>query len=383
MSINKKLLLLLVIILSFNTFTFADNKMDLDCKSAILMDFGTGTVIYEMNSHEKLEPASVTKIMTMLLAMEALENGRIALNDNVIISKTASKMTTGTRLMLEEGEIRTVEDLLFGIAVESANDGSIAIAEHISGSVEEFVASMNKKAIELGMKDTSFQNPHGLHASGHVTSAYDIGVMSRELVKHEKIFDYISKYMVTVYVGKKNDVKRELVNKNKMVRFYKDVDGIKTGFTEDAMYCISVTAKRNNLRFISVIMGAPSTGKRNNDARKLIDYGFANYINYSLGLKGDLIKKIKISKGDCDFVNAVLKDNANILLKKEEEQSIEKIIELPEVVKAPLEKNQQLGKIIVKKNGETIASFQIVCDKDIKKASFFNNIKRAVKYWFS
>ena len=259
------ILILAIMTINLLVLVNSDNEISLNCKSALLMEASSGTIIYEMNSHEKLEPASVTKIMTMLLTMEALQSGRITLEDKVIISNKASKMT-GTCLLLEEGEVRTVNDLLLGIAVESANDASVAIAEHIAGSEEEFVKMMNNKAKELGMSDTVFMNCHGLHDEGHVTSAHDIGIMSRELLKHEKIFDYISIYMTKVTVGKKNNVVRELANKNKMVRFYDDVDGIKTGYTEKAMYCISVTAKRNNMRLISVIMGAPSTGSRNNDA---------------------------------------------------------------------------------------------------------------------
>lgn len=382
---NKIIIIFIVISIVFsNTFLFiyGDNSHNLNCKSVLLMDSATGTVIYEMNSHEKLEPASVTKIMTMLLIMEALDSEKIALGDKVTISKNASKMTTGTRLMLEEGEVRTLEELLYGIAVESANDASIAAAEYICGSEEEFVTSMNKRAKELGMNDTNFKNPHGLHAEGHITSAHDIGIMSRELIKHQKIFDYISKYMVTVYVGKKNNVKRELVNKNKMVHFYKDIDGIKTGFTDNAMYCISVTAKRNNLRLISVIMGAPDTGTRNKDARKLIDYGFANYLNYSLGKKGDIIKKVSVGKGDRDHLNAVFETDADLLLKKGEEKSIEKILELPNKIPAPISKGQKIGEVIVRQNGQDISSFQIVSDDNIKKATIINNLKRAIRYWF-
>lgn len=384
MRFTKTLLIMIVILsLAFSGFLFADESLNLECKSAILMDSATGKVLYEMNSHEKLEPASVTKIMTMLLAMEALDSGKISLQDKVIISKNVAKMKTGTRLMLEEGEIRTVEDLLYGVAVESGNDASIAIAECVSGGEGEFVKAMNKKAKDLGMNDTNFENPHGLHAENHKTSAHDIGIMSRELIQHEKIFDFISKYMVTVYVGRKNDVKRELVNKNKMVRFYKDIDGIKTGFTEEAMFCISVTAKNNNIRLISVIMGAPDTGKRNRDARKLIDYGFANYINHSYGKKGDLIKQIKVNKGDSDNINAVLEANADILLKKGEEKGLEKIINLPDAIAAPLSQGQKIGEMIIIKDGEQIALFNLISDKEIEKASFVNNVIRAIKYWFN
>ena len=281
----KKLLCFLVAttvaIFSIVLPVYAADDMNLNCKSALLMDYGTGKVIYEQNPHEKLAPASVTKVMTMLLTMEALDSGKIAFEDKVTISPQASsKNNKGTMLLLEAGEVRTVKELLYGIAVESANDACIAMAEHISGSEDEFVKLMNKRAKELGAMDTNFVNPNGLPANGHVTSAYDLALMSKELMKHDKISEFISKYMVTVYVGKNNNVKRELVNKNKMIRFYNDVDGIKTGWTEEAGYCISVTAKRGNLRLISVVMGAPKVEIRNKEARKLIDYGFANYSSF-------------------------------------------------------------------------------------------------------
>jgi len=374
------ILALFIIISNLFSLVSSDVEIPLNCKSAILMEVSTGSIIYEMNPHEKLEPASVTKIMTMLLIMEALDSGKITLEDKVIISKKASKMT-GTCLLLEEGEVRTVNDLLLGISVESANDASVAMAEHIAGSEEEFVKMMNEKANELGMKDTTFKNCHGLHDEGHVTSAYDIAIMSRELLKHEKIFDYISKYMVNVTVGKKNNVVRELVNKNKMVRFYDDVDGIKTGYTEKAMYCISVTAKRNNMRLISVIMGAPSTSSRNNDARKLLDYGFANYSIYTVSKKGDILKNIKVSKGNKDTINVIIDNDINVLVKKGEEKLIERKIILPDKLSAPVKKGDLLGEIEILKNGEKIQNIPIIAQEDVEKATFLNNIYKAVRYW--
>ncbi|SHI93398.1 D-alanyl-D-alanine carboxypeptidase family protein [Lutispora thermophila] len=373
-------LIMIIIIINQPLLVNGDNEITLNCKSALLMEASTGEIIYEMNSHDRLEPASVTKIMTMLLTMEALDSGRITLDDKVTISKKASKMT-GTCLLLEEGEVRSVNELLTGIAVESANDASVAIAEYIAGSEEEFVNMMNKKAQDIGMSDTHFKNPHGLHEEGHVTSAHDVAIMSRELLKYEKIFDYISIYMTKVTVGKKNNVVRELVNKNKMVRFYDDVDGIKTGFTENAMYCISATAKRNNLRFISVIMGAPSTGSRNSDARKLLDYGFANYSTYTIGKKGDVIKTIEVSKGNKPSINAMFEQDVNILIKKGEEKQLEAKLNLPDKISAPIAKGDKLGYVIITKNGETIQNIPIISQEDVPKASFINNILKALKYW--
>lgn len=361
---------------------YAEDDMNLDCKSAILIDYGTGKIIYEQNSHEKLAPASVTKVMTMLLIMEALDSGKISYEDKVTISPQASsKNSKGTMLLLEAGEVRTVKELMFGIAVESANDACIAMAEHISGSEEEFVKLMNKRAKELGAIDSNFVNPNGLPISGHVTTAYDLAVLSRELLKHEKIFDFISQYMVKVYVGKKNNILRELVNKNKMVRFYNDVDGIKTGWTEEAGYCISVTAKRNNLRLISVVMGAPKVDIRNKEARKLIDYGFANFSSLLVVKKGDKIQEVNISKGSRLKANAIAENDVSVLLTKGEEKNIVKKAELPEVLNAPLKKGEKIGELVISVNDKEVGRHSLVCDSDISKSSFLNNLRNAIIYW--
>jgi len=361
----------------------ASDDMKLDCKSALLMDYGTGKVIYEQNSHEKLPPASVTKVMTMLLVMEALDSGKISLDDKVTISAQASsKNNRGTMLLLEAGEVRTVKELLYGIAVESANDACIAMAEHISGSEDEFVKLMNKRAKELGATDTNFVNPNGLPVDGHVTSAYDLALMSKELLKHEKIFEFISQYMVKVYVGKKNNVLRELVNKNKMIRFYNDVDGIKTGWTEDAGYCISVTAKRGNMRLISIVMGSPKVEIRNKEARKLIDYGFANYSSFPAARKGDKIQQVKVSKGSPLTVNAVTDRDISVLLAKGEEKNIKKEAQLPETVSAPVKKGEKLGEVIISVNDKEVGRYDLVCDADVSKSSFWNNLKNSFRFWF-
>ncbi len=361
----------------------AENDMNLNCKSAVLMDFGTGKIIYEQNSREKLPPASVTKVMTMLLIMEALDSGKISYEDKVTISPQASsKNSKGTMLLLEAGEVRTVKELLYGIAVESANDACIAMAEHISGSEEEFVKLMNRRAKELGANDSNFVNPNGLPEDGHVTTAYDLAVLSRELLKHEKIFDFISQYMVKVYVGKKNNVLRELVNKNKMVRFYNDVDGIKTGWTEEAGYCISVTAKRNNLRLISVVMGSPKVDIRNKEARKLIDYGFANFNSLIIAKKGDKIQEVNVSKGSRLKVNALAESDVSVLLNKGEEKSIEKKAELPEALKAPVKKGEKIGELVISINDKEIGRHNLISDADVNKSTFLNNLRNAIIYWF-
>lgn len=370
------------LILGNISFVKADG-MDLNCKSAILVDAASGEVIVEKNPHEKLPPASVTKVMTMLLIMDAIDSGKITLNDKVTISKQAeSKSTEGTRLLLEAGEIRTVHELLLGIAVESANDACIAMAEYISGSEEEFVKLMNQKAKELGMNDTNFMNANGLHQDGHVTSAYDIALMSRALLKHQKIFDYISQYIVEVKIGKNNDVLRTLANKNKMVRFYPDVDGIKTGYTRQAMYCISVTAKKNNLRLISVILGASDVPTRTKEARKLLDYGFANYSNHAIAKSGDVVAEVPVSKGDKNHIKIVSKDEISVLIKKGEDKNITKEVKLPEMLIAPIKKDQQIGEMILMKDNKEIAKFPLISECDVNKSSFFVNLKKSFEYWF-
>lgn len=384
--LSEKLICFLIIFaFCFGTIipVYAVDDMNLNCKSAVLMDFGTGNIIYEQNSHEKLPPASVTKVMTMLLIIEALDIGKITYDDKVTISDQASsKNSKGTMLLLEAGEVRTVKELLYGIAVESANDACIAMAEHISGSEEEFVKLMNKRAKELGANDSNFVNPNGLPESGHVTSAHDIAVISRELLKHNNIFEFISRYMITVYVGKKNNVKRELVNKNKMVRFYNDVDGIKTGWTEDAGYCISVTAKRNNLRLISVVMGSPKVEIRNKEARKLIDYGFANFNSYPVAKKDDKMQQVRVSKGSSLKVNAVTDSDIFVLLNKGEEKNIKKTAELPEVVNAPLKKGDKIGELVISINDKEVGRYNLVSDADVSKSSFLNNLRNSFIYWF-
>lgn len=373
----------LIMILGNVSYVQAD-ELDLNCKSAILIDAASGKVIVEKNAHDKLPPASVTKVMTMLLIMEALDSGKITYDDKVTISRQAeSKSTEGTRLLLEAGEVRTVHELLLGISVESANDACIAMGEYISGSEDEFVELMNKRAKELGMNDTNFMNANGLHEDGHVTSAYDIALMSKELIKHQKIFDYISKYMVDVHIGKKNDVLRSLTNKNKMVRFYQGfVDGIKTGYTRQAMYCISVTAKKNNLRLISVIMGASDVQTRTKEAKKLLDYGFANYTNYSVAKTGDVITEVPVSKGDLNNVKVVSNCEVSVLIKKGEDKGITKEIKLPDVLVAPIKKDQQLGEIIIYKDKQEIAKFPLVSSSEVQKSSFIVNLRKSLEYWF-
>ena len=229
--------------------------IDIEARSAILMEVESGKIIFEKNVKEKFAPASVTKIMTMLLTMEAIDSGRVKLDDIVTVTENAQKMG-GSTMLLEAGEIRTIEDLLKGVAIASGNDAAVALAEYLGGTVENFVKKMNDRAKELGMKDTTFQNPTGLPTENHLTTAYDISIMSRELLKHEAILKYSGTYMETISANRKTPI--ELVNHNKLVRFFNGCDGLKTGFTNEAKYCISATAQRNGVRMLAIIMGAPT-----------------------------------------------------------------------------------------------------------------------------
>ena len=247
---------------------------EIEARSALLMEPCTGKIIYEKNADEKFAPASVTKIMTMLLTMEAVESGKISLDDKVTCSENAKKMG-GSTMLLDTGEIRTVEELLKGVAIASGNDAAVALAEYLGGTESDFVVMMNKRAEELGMKNTTFKHCNGLPADGHLSTANDIALMSRELLKHPKVLKYTGTYMDTVSEGRKAPI--ELVNHNKLVRFFDGCDGLKTGFTNEAKYCISATAIRNNVRMLSVIMGAPTYKIRNRDASILLNYGFSKY----------------------------------------------------------------------------------------------------------
>ncbi len=371
------------LILSSLTAVKADG-VELKGKSAILIDSTTGEIIVEKNPHEKLPPASVTKVMTMLLTMEAIDSGKITLQDKVTISKQAeSKNTEGTRLLLEAGEVRTVHELLTGIAVESANDACIAIAEHIAGSEEEFVKLMNQRAKELGMNDTTFKNTNGLPLDGHESSAFDIALMSRELIKHQNIFEYISKYMVEIFIGKNNDVKRVLTNKNKMIRFYQGyIDGIKTGYTRQAMYCIATTAKKNNLRLISVVLGAPDITSRTKDVLTLLNFGYANYSNYSIAKAGDIIAEAQVSKGDKNYIKIVSKENISLLTKKGDDKNIKKEVIVAKNLTAPIKKDQKIGEMIIYKDDSEIKRYPLVSDSTVNKSSFIVNFKKSLRYWF-
>jgi len=336
-------------------------------KSSLLMDVATGTVLQESNAHEKLAPASVTKVMTMLLIMEAVDSGKIAMTDTVTASETAAAKG-GSQIYLKAGETMSVTDMLKSIAVSSANDCACAMAEHIAGSEEAFVAQMNQKAGELGMKDTTFVNCTGLddgeNAANHRTSAYDIALMSRELLKnHPDIKKFTTIWMDTVRNGTFG-----LSNTNKLVRFYQGATGLKTGFTSGAGYCLSATAQRDGMELIAVVMGADTSASRNAACKQLLDYGFANYAVISPELPEP--EPVAVKLGKADSVTAVLGEREEILIDKAQKSAVSMELSVEESVTAPVSQGQRVGTLTVKAGDQVLKEVPLVAAEGVERLSF-------------
>ena len=339
-------------------------ELKLDCRSAILMEASTGEVLYEMNADEALPPASVTKVMTLLLVMEAIEDGRLSLDETVTASEHACSMG-GSQIYLEPGEQMSVEDLLKSVVIASANDAALALAEHIAGTEESFVAMMNKRAGELGMTSTRFENTNGLDdtVTEHVTSARDIAIMSRELIKHEKITEYSSIWMDTIRGGEFG-----LTNTNRLVRFYKGATGLKTGSTSKAKFCITATAERDGMTLIAVIMAAPTRDIRNAAAASLLDFGFANYALYQGG--GGAVSDISVIGGVKRGVAAEYGE-FSCVLKKSEIKSVSMTLEYEKSVAAPIKTGDKLGRVVYKIGEREIGSCDILAAENIEKIGFW------------
>jgi D-alanyl-D-alanine carboxypeptidase (penicillin-binding protein 5/6) len=354
-------------------------KIDLtpNAVSSVLMDADTGTILFEKNSHQKLPPASITKVMTLLLIMEALDQGKIKLDEKVRASEYAASMG-GSQIYLEPGEEMTVEEMIKGIALASGNDASVAMAEKIAGSEEAFVQMMNEKAQQLGMKNTHFVNSNGLPAENHYSSAYDIALMSRELLKHEEVTKYTGLYQD--YLRKDTANPFWLVNTNKLVRFYPGTDGLKTGYTSEAKFCLAATAKRDNFRVIAVVMGEPNTKTRNNEVTKLFDYAFAQYENHVIFKKGDPIGSIKVEKGERANLDIVAKHQYSVLMKKgENKDQIRHELVMEPNLKAPIRIGQPIGKLIVYKGDQVLSEFPIDSPVEVKKANWWTLFKRTAR----
>lgn len=353
--------------------TLTDDDIDISAPSAILMEKVTGEVIYEKNSHERMPPASVTKVMTMLLIVEAVERGDISLDDTVIASERAASFG-GSCVFLEEGEKMSVAEMLKCICVVSANDCAVAMAEHLCGSEQTFVARMNDRARELGLKDTNFKNCTGLFEDDeHYTSAYDIAVMSRELIRHDMIKDYTTIWMDTIRGGEFG-----LSNTNKLVYYYDGCTGLKTGFTEKAMYCLSATAEREGVEYIAVIMHADTIDKRNNDAKALLSYGFANYRLMPLR-SPDVLPPVRVTLGSADSVQPVYDGAEAALVPKSGIGEVSYELDLPDTLPAPVEKGQQIGTLRVVSDGKELYSVKLLADSSVARASFGRTLLELVK----
>lgn len=351
---------------------------ELKAKSYILMDVLTGQVLQENNSNERLPIASITKIMSMLLCMEAIDSGKISLQDIVTASEHASGMG-GSQAYIEPGEQYSVHDALKAVALHSSNDVTVSLAELVAGSEEAFVVQMNEKAAELGMKNTQFRDCTGLTDVDHYSSAYDIALMSRELItKHPKILEYTSIYMDSFRNGE-----FELVNTNRLVKFYDGCDGLKTGFTRAAGFCLAATASRNDMRFITVVLGEPDSNTRFAETRKLLDYGFAHFESAEVNKKGELISDISVKKGVVSKAGAVLSNDVKVLLPRGQKTKIVRQVNLSEEITAPLMSGQKIGEIIYKIDEKEISRVDIVADRDVEKINFGNLFIRMFKSWFS
>lgn len=370
----KKLLFFIVLFfVSLNV-----SALDLgSAKSGLLMEYSTGKVLYELNSHERLAPASMTKIMTMLLVMEKIDEGKISMDSLVNISNNASSMG-GSQMFLEENSNIKVSELLKGISIASANDAAVALAEYVGGSLDNFVVMMNNKVEELGLKDTHFNNVHGLDSDGHYSSAYDMAIMARELIKHNDILKFTSTY--EDYFNKEDGSRTWLVNTNRLVRFYKGVDGLKTGYTNNAKYCLTATALKNNIRFISVLMGVDTSDERSKITSELLNYAFNSYkLNNILNKSSDL-GNIYVEKGNKEYVKLSIREDINEVeeINSDNKKYTFKINK--DVIKAPISKDTKVGSVeIIDSDNNIIREEDLIIEEDISKISFikllFKNLR--------
>ena len=363
----------LVVCICFYLFipvvAFAEDESDIatGAKSAILIEASTGEVIYEKNSHEKLHPASMTKMMSMLLILENIENGNLSWDEMITVSENASSMG-GSQILLETNEQMSVEDLFKGIAIASGNDAVVALSERIAGSKEEFVSMMNKRAKELGLTDTNFKNPHGLDDANHYSSAYDMSLIAKELVKHPKVLEFSSIYEDYLRKGTEREI--WLVNTNKLVRFYEGVDGLKTGYTKEAGYCLTATAEKNGMRIITVVMGEEDSKTRNAETTEMLNYAFSKYELETLLTKESSLGKITIDKTLDDTVTLVPKENITSLNKRgQKKKNLTYKVNVDEL-KAPIKRGDTVGKLKINQDGKHVRTIDITVNKDVKPANY-------------
>ena len=368
-----------IMVMSMSVIAFAQEETvagSLSAKSAILMEISTGKVLMELNADEKLSPASITKVMTILLVFEALEEGKISLEDKVTASQNASSKG-GSQIWLKEGEVMTVHELLKATVIASANDAAVALAEHICGSEEAFVDKMNEKTQMLGMKNTHFENTNGLDdtAENHVTSARDIAILSRELISHKEILKFSSIWMDTVRNGEFG-----LSNTNKLVRFYNGATGLKTGFTSAAGYCLSASAEREGMELIAVIMGCESSQTRFAACKSMLDYGFANYALVKKEVTEDTAVPVKL--GLAETVKAVPGEDTALLVDKAQVNSVNITVELEEEIAAPVSKGQRLGTMTIKAGEQILAQIPLVAQEAVPRLSWGDIFRMLLRQFF-
>lgn len=354
----------------------SDEELLTDGKSAILIEASTGKILYQKNAHDRYAPASMTKIMSMILIMEEIEKGKLKWNESLVVSEYAASMG-GSQIFLQPNEKMTVKDLFKAVSIGSANDATVVFAERIAGTEANFVKKMNAKAKELGLKDTNFKNAVGLDEANHYSSAYDMAYMAKELVKHEKIFEFTTIY--EDYLRQNTDNKFWLVNTNKLIKTYDGADGLKTGYTSEAGYCLTATAKKNRMRLISTIMGASDSKKRNSNMATLLDYGFNSYEMQVEVKKGAVVSKKHISKAKNELLEVVPKEDLSILIKKgEEKSSLNYEMELNKI-KLPIKKGEKIGILKLKDGKKVISTAQLTVKEDMEKASILELYKRSIK----
>lgn len=371
----KKFMLFLILLFVFITPISAED-LTLNAKSSILIEASTGKILYEKNKDERYAPASMTKMMSLVIIMDNIYNGNLRLDEMVKTSKNASGMG-GSQIFLKEGEEMSVDDMLKGITIGSANDATVALAERIAGSEEAFVKIMNEYAKKLGLKNTHFKNCTGLDENDHYSSAYDMSVIARELVKHDKILNYSSIY--ETYLRSDTDNKFWLVNTNKLVRFYKGVDGLKTGYTDTAGYCLTATINKDNMRVIAVVMGEDSSTTRNSEVSGLLDYAYNLYKKDTYITEEEVLGNAKVEKGNVEYANIVTIDDISIINKKEYKRGEIKFELDLKNLKAPIKKGDIVGKIKVIENGNIISEADVTVDKNIDKAGYFTMFIRNLK----
>ena len=378
----KKILLMIVTFMLLFTsagiqLVLADDlKLAESAKSAILIEASTGKILFEKNADEKLHPASMTKMMSMLLIIEAIEDGVINWDQVVTVSENASSMG-GSQILLETGEKMSVRDLFKGVAIASGNDAVVALAETVAGSVNNFVGMMNKRAKELGLTNTNFKNPHGLDDANHYSSSRDMSIIARELVKYKEVLDYTKIY--EDYLREDTDRKIWLVNTNRLVRFYDGVDGLKTGYTEDAGYCMTATAEKDGMRIIAVVMGEETSKIRNQEVSEMLDYAFAQYKVINMLKNKNTIGEYRVENGKDEYVLIVPKEEATMVKKKsDKDEALTYDIKIKSL-KAPLKVGDDVGSLTIKENGQKVKTVKLTVAKDVDRANFGNLFLRNVK----